>query len=423
MKRVFASASVILATIVGSAPASAQVALSMPDAVNEALAKNLDLAAEKWNVSVSETRRITAALRPNPVLTVSGQTLNVFHLDFNSNSPLGPNQLTVHTDLPMERGRKREERVALAQADRTQAELGVRETMRQVIFAVQSAYVDVQQGKLNLALALDNQRRLDNLVAINQSRLNSGDLPQVELDRSKVAALQAMASVQQGQLQLDQAKTQLQFLLGRNAGANDFDVESSLRRDTVIETPAEIRNLAMQRRPDVRLATERQARTTADLRLQVANGKVDYVIGTEYVQQAAYGVTGPTMGFSLSVPLALFNKNQGEIARAERERSQADARIGALRASVGAEVEKAYRQYSVSKQMLESIEGNMLERARSVRDTTEYAYQRGEASLIEFLDAQRAFSEATQTYNDARAAFARSMYLLDAVSGASVNVS
>ncbi|MEI9899577.1 MAG: TolC family protein [Hyphomicrobium sp.] len=122
-----------------------------------------------------------------------------------------------------------------------------------------------------------------------------------------------------------------------------------------------------------------------------------------------------------STPLKIFNRNQGEIARAGREGTQAGARIHALEATIGAEVEKAYRQYTVSSELLASVQNDMLSRARSVRDTTEYSYRRGEASLIEFLDAQRAFNDAMQTYNDARGNYARSLYLIDAVSGATVS--
>ena len=82
---------------------------------------------------------------------------------------------------------------------------------------------------------------------------------------------------------------------------------------------------------------------------------------------------------------------------------------------------KAYRQLTVSRQLLAGVENDILARARSVRDTTEYSYRRGEASLVEFLDAQRAFNDAMQSFNDARANYARSLYLIDTVSGATVS--
>ncbi len=395
-------------------------AVTLEEAVQEALAKNLDLAAEKLNVSVAEAREITARLRPNPVLTVSGQTLNLLGSRFSPDTPLGPNQLNVHTDFPIERGHKREERVALARQERSLAELGVREMMRQVIASVQSTFVDVQQAKESVKLAEENLKSLEGVVAVNEARLRSGDLAKVEYDRSTVAALQYRAAVQQARLQLDQAKTQLQQLMGRLRKAPDFDVTGEIRRDELAAAPDEILERARARRPDYLLNRQAAARSRADLRLQLANGKIDYVVGTEYTRQQAWGLGGNSLGFSFSVPLPVFHRNQGEIARAQREITLAGARTDALDASIRTEVDRAYRQYTVSRQLLTSVEAEMLSKARGVRDTTEYSYRRGEASLVEFLDAQRAFNDATQTYNEARANYARSLYLIDAVSAASL---
>ena len=123
----------------------------------------------------------------------------------------------------------------------------------------------------------------------------------------------------------------------------------------------------------------------------------------------------------MSVPLNVFHKNQGEIARAQREINLAAARSDALAANIRTEVDKAYRQYTVSRELLTNVETNMMERAKQVRDTTEYSYRRGEASLIEFLDAQRAFNDAMETLYEARANYARSLYWMDAVSAAPLN--
>jgi len=373
------------------------------------------------NISVAETRRITARLRPNPVLTVSGQSLNLLGATYSPNTPLGPNQLNIHTDFPFETGHKRDQRVAVAMEDKSLAELGVREVMRQVIAGVQNAIVDVQQAAESVQLAQENLKSLEGVVAINESRVKSGDLAQVELDRSRVAALQYRASVLQAQLQLDQAKSQLQRLMGRRVKSPDFNVTGDLRRDTVAESPGDIVRLAMTRRPDYLADRQSQARSRADLRLQLANGKIDYTVGAEFTRQSAWGVSGNSMGIYFSMPLRIFNKNQGEIARAEREINLAGARSVAHEASIETEVERAFRQYTVSRQLLTSVESEMLGKARQVRETTEYSYRRGEASLVEFLDAQRAFNDATQTYNEARANYARSLYLIDAVSGATVS--
>lgn len=392
--------------------------LTLEAAIDEALASNLQLAAEKRNISVAETQEITARLRPNPVLTVSGQTLNLLGAQFNPNTPLGPNQANVHTDLPIERGGKRQSRMAYAAAEREAAGLGVRELTRRVVFAVESAYVDVQLAKANLALAQQNLEYLQNVVRVNQARLASGDLAQVELDRSQIAALQYATAVDEARLQLEQSKTQLRLLIGRTQPGAPIEVDDRFRSDALSVSEPEIARLAFDRRPDLLLDQQAKVRSQADLRLQLANGKVDYSIGAEYTHQRAWGIGGSSVGLYFSMPLPLFNRNQGEIARAEQEIALAGARVAAANAEVAAEVEKAYREYEVSRTLLANVETNMLAKARAVRETTEYSYRRGEATLVEFLDAQRAFNDTMQTYNAARAGYARSLYQIDSVSGA-----
>ncbi|MCB1020460.1 MAG: TolC family protein [Acidobacteria bacterium] len=402
----------------GAAPPPGQGgALTLEAAIDEAVSSNLQLAAEKRNIAVAQTQEITARLRPNPVLTVSGQTLNLLGAQFNPNTPLGPNQANVHTDLPIERGGKRQSRMAYAAAELEAAGLGVRELTRRVVFAVESAYVDVQLAKADLALAQQNLAYLQNVVEVNQARLRSGDLAQVELERSQIAALQYATAVDEARLQLEQSKTQLRLLLGRPPGA-PIDVDDRFRSDPLSVSEPEVARLAFDRRPDLLLDQQAKVRSQADLRLQLANGKVDYSIGAEYTHQRAWGIGGSSVGLYFSMPLPLFNRNQGEIARAEQEIALAGARVTAANAEVAAEVEKAYREYEVSRALLANVENNMLAKARAVRETTEYSYRRGEATLVEFLDAQRAFNDTMQAYNAARAGYARSLYQIDSVSGA-----
>lgn len=394
--------------------------ISLDQAIQEALEHNLDLAATRLNIAVVETRAITARLKPNPVFSASGQTLNILGADYSPNTPLGPNQLNLHTDFPIERTSKREGRIGLAEEDRKKVTLQVRETMRLVIAQVQDSYVDVQRAKEVLKLAQENLARLEDVVRINEARLRSGDLSQVELDRSRVAALQYRTAVQQAQLELDQAKTQLQQWMGRKVTDPSFDVAGDMRRETVSATPADILKAALERRPDYLGQIQDQARARADLKLQVANSKPDVTVGTEFTRQRAWGIAGNSVGLYFNVPLPIHNRNQGEIARSQRQIDVERAQTVALERSIQTDVEKAYRQYQVSKQLLEGVESDILARALSVRNTTEYSYRRGEASLVEFLDAQRAFNDAMQTFNEARSNYARSLYRIDTVSGATL---
>lgn len=407
-----------------AAAADAQPAkkLSLEDAIQEAVTRNLELMAEKTNLDIARAREITARLRPNPVVTASAQTLNVFGVLYSGDSPLGPNAFTLHTDLPIERGGKRERRIELARAEYSLAELAFRERLRQLIGEVQAAYVDVQLAKESLRLDQQTLESLQKLVAINEARFKAGDLAEVELQRSRVAALQFAANVQEGVLRLGQTKARLRLALGRrpDAPGEDFDVDDAMRSDPAPMPREKALELALAGRPDLLAQKQAIERSRADLRLQRANAKVDYTVGTELTRQWAYGISGNTMGFSFSIPLPVFNRNQGEIARAQREMEQAQQRAAAAELAVRSEVESAYQRCLSYANLVRQVEAEMLSQARRVLDTTRYSYERGEASLVEFLDAQRAFNEAMQTYNNARANYARSLYELESATAASI---
>ena len=164
--------------------------LTLNEAIAEAVANNPDLKAERINVDIAQARQITAALRPNPILTISGQSLDLLGTRFNAASPAGPNQFNAHTDFVLERGGKRQERIQFAAAEKTLTELEQREILRRLTFDVQTAYVDAQSALAAVALAESNLKSLHGIVEINESRVRSGDLAKVELDRSRIAALQ-----------------------------------------------------------------------------------------------------------------------------------------------------------------------------------------------------------------------------------------
>lgn len=396
--------------------------LSLEDAIQEAIARNLELIAEKTNLAVAQAREISARLRPNPVVTASAQTLNVFGVPYSGDSPLGPNAFTSHIDFPLERGAKRERRMELARAEYSLAELAFRERLRQLVAEVQAAYVDVQLARENLRLDQQTLNSLQKLVAINEARLKAGDLAEVELDRSRVAALQFSANVQESALKLEQAMARLRLALGRKPEepAEDLEVDEPLRSGPLPFAKEAALAAALETRPDLLAQKQSVARSRADLRLQMANARVDYTLGVELTRQWAFGISGNTMGFSFSIPLPVFNRNQGEIARAQRELAQTQARVAAAELAVRTEVEIAYRKCLSYGGLVRQVEAEMLSQARRVLDTTRYSYERGEASLVEFLDAQRAFNEAMQTYNNARANYARSLYELETVTAASI---
>jgi cobalt-zinc-cadmium efflux system outer membrane protein len=403
-------------TLVAQAP---QV-LTLDQAIEQALVNNLDLSAARYGISVPQAREITARLRPNPVLSLSGDHLDLLGTGFNAINNAGPNEFAWRTDFILERGGKRAARMNLASLETSLAELRFRDALRRLVLDVETAFVDVQLAKENLQLAQENLASLNAIVKINTERVRTGDLAPVELERSRLAAMQYETAVRKADLELRQAKTRLQLLLGRSTTSIEIDVTGPIRRDQQRLELAQIRTLAQTQRPDLLEMRQTQVRNQADLRLQLAQGRVDYSTGVEYRRQQGIAGTGNSLGFFFSAPLPVFNRNQGEIARAEREIQQAKAQILALEARIDSEIASAWQQYTTSRELLEDIEERMVAKARDVRNTTEYSYRRGEASLVEFLDAQRAFNEIMQSYNEARANYAKSLYLIDSVTATSI---
>jgi cobalt-zinc-cadmium efflux system outer membrane protein len=398
------------ATAVG---ARAQQAMTMDDAVREALDHNLTLVAERYAVPAARARIVTAGLRPNPVFTYDAMVPDRAIFDSNVN----PLEHVVRADVVFEGGGKRERRIDVAEQAATVAELQLANTLRTIVLEVQDAFTDALLAKSNLVLARESLDAFARLVDANVERVRTGDLARVELARSELAALQFKNDVRQQEARLASALTRLKTVVGRT-GSAAIDVAGEQRRETSpIELDA-VRRLALERRPDVGAARHDQARSAADVRLQIAQGKIDYTFSGEYHRQTApHDVAGNQYGFYVSAPIPIFNRNQGEVERARQEERQAAAHVTALEADVIAEVDAAYFQYTAARDVVDTIESQMIQRARDVRAATEYSYRRGEASFVEVLDAVRAFNETMQGYNQARADYARSLYAIDSIAG------
>src|SRR5262249_6962407 len=260
---------------------------------------------ERYNISIAEARIMQARLRPNPVFSAALDYQNMFGAPFSTDNNIGPSEYNFRTDFVLERGGKRKSRIDVAENVREVAPLQLLHSIRGVVLDVESAFVDVLLAKESLALAQENLKSFNGIVEINTTRVRSGDLAQVELLRSRVAALQFQNAVRQAELKLRQAKNRLQLAMGRLAPSDSFDAVGQLRRDRDRVDLAEFRAQALRLRPDLQALVRDQARSLADLRLQLAQGKVDYTVGTMFHRQYGSGTSAPgsAMGFFFSAPL------------------------------------------------------------------------------------------------------------------------
>ena len=409
----------IVASPVGAqAPATiADEHLTLDAAVAEALDKNLDLIATRAGVTIAEANLITARLRPNPVLSLGGDHLDFLGTGFDEENGAGPPEYSLRVDFLLERGDKRARRIDVAQEERAIAEAEVLDAVRTLKLDVQQAFIDVQLAQENLALARENAASLDEIVTLNQARVRGGEVAEVELLRSRIAALQSQQAVRSAELKVRTERRRLERVIGRTPGGEAFEIQSSSGRRPS-PTPRRTCRRARFARDRISARLQRtRARSQAEIRLQLAQGQIDFTLGGEYRRQQGLAGRGNSVGLFFSTPLPLFDRNQGNVARAAQEERQADARVRQLEQVIAADVDIAAAQYAAAEATLKTVEADMLTQARDVRAITDYAYRRGEATLIEFLDAQRAFNETMQAWNEARAEYARSVFLVRAAVG------
>jgi cobalt-zinc-cadmium efflux system outer membrane protein len=395
----------------GIRPAAAQPrfrTLTVEQAIGEAVQNNLSLIAEKSNLSIAQAGMITARLRPNPVLSASAESLDWLGTGFNATNAAGPPEYAVRVDLPFERGGKRDVRIEVADQKTRVAEAQLADTVRRLKLDVAIASIDVLEAKAKLQLAQDNLQALRRLVQLNEQRVSSGAIAPLEMTRSRVAMLQYRSAVTSAELAVNEARLKLLPLLGLRPDDPPVDIDDRLGvMPDATPGLASLEETARNARPDLLALRNDQARSIADLRLEQAQGKVDYTVGTEYRRQQGINGTGNMISFFFSVPLPFSNRNQGEIARADAERDKAQRSLRAGEASVASEVAAAYQEFESARLLLADIERDLLDPTEQARTSVTYVYQAGATSLLDVLDAQRAFNDTMETYYSAQAAYRR----------------
>jgi cobalt-zinc-cadmium efflux system outer membrane protein len=394
--------------------------LTIAQAVDEAIRHNLALIAQRANLSVADTQMLTARLRPNPVASFGADHLDLLGTGFDDVNNGGPPEVAFRVDLPIERGAKRERRIDLASASKALAEAQFGDAVRTLRADVTLACIDVLAARATRALVADNLRAFEDLARVNRARVAAGSLAPVESTRSEVARLQFRSTAVRADLDLATALARLRTLIGRPA-ADPIDLADDLRVAAPgVPDVAVVQQLALATRPDLRSLELGQARSVADLRLQESLGVIDYTVGAEYRRQQGIAGRSNSLGFFFSAPIPILNRNQGEIARADAERDQLSRQTAAVRNQILSDVDIAYREYTTNRDLVAAIEHDLIQPATSARDISTYTYRAGGTSLLELLDAQRAFNDTMQSYLDAQAGLRRAAARLNAAVGTEV---
>jgi len=377
--------------------------LTLREAVRVSLEKNPDLQKQAFDVLSSEQDVNTAALRPNPQLNVNGDILALGLHNDPPGPPLQPGnkQYGASLSYPIETGGKRGERIESAKEQQAVSRGGLKEAQREMASTVANAWLDVLEAQLTLELNQKAKALLDSTVTVNQVRLRNQVITPTELSRSIVAARQYSIDVNEAQLQVAQAGRTLALLLGMgDSDQVEIDTQDTLdwSSDVIDSAVAQVEN-----RSDLSLARAALEASKANYDLQQSLAQPDIDVSADFTEQQSV----PFYGLSLNIGLPLFDRNQGEINKARIEEQQSEFALEEQKKVVGVEVRSALEEYRVHKNSRELAWLN-LQDSEKILQTVEYSYRSGNTTILDFMDAQRTWYDAQQSYNDALLAFERS---------------
>lgn len=376
------------------AGAWAQKVLTWDEAKHELEATNPNLRAARIGIQEARADEITAHLRPNPELTAGVDQLTPF-----TGSPYRPFEFylpSFSVDYLVERRHKRDLRLASAQGTTAIATSDLADQERSLLFDLRSAFVQVLQQKAVLGVARESLAYYDRVLAVSRDRLNVGDIAQVDLDRLELQRVQFETDVQTAMVSLRTAKIQLRALLNDYTPIDKFDVIGPFEFQELRMTQEEFRKAALDNRPDLRAAVQAVDKAKTDYRLARANGSTDpifsYNMGSEAPDIPTY------MGLSVTIPLRIFDRNQGEKLRTQLDIGRNQRLVDAAKAQIVGDVDSAYAAIESNLTLLRPYKARYLKQAVGVRETISFSYQHGGSSLLDFLQAQQDYRSIQLSY-------------------------
>jgi cobalt-zinc-cadmium efflux system outer membrane protein len=382
-----------------SGHAAAQRAFTWQEIKDRFVASNPTLQAARIGIEESRAQEVTAYLRPNPALTVASDGTQLAPAD-GAWRPFAGTQFSVAGSYLHERQHKRELRLESAQRATTVAESQLADQERSLLFNLRSAFVQTLQAKAILALAYENLSYYDQVLKLSRDRKQAGDIAQVDLDRLELQRVQYQTDVQTATVNVRTAKIQLLLLLNDRTPVETFDVTGAYEFADRLLTLEELHAAALDARPDLRAAVQAIEKSKADHRLAVANGSADPTFSGWVTHNPSFNnpFDANSIGASITIPLRIFDKNQGEKARTEIDIRRTERLRAAAEMQVFSDVDSALATLNSNLALLRPYKASYLDQAARIRETISFSYQRGGASLLDFLQAQQEYRAVQLNY-------------------------
>jgi cobalt-zinc-cadmium efflux system outer membrane protein len=399
MKRVSSLSAGAVAALLVPLCVSAQQSLSWDQVKARFEANNPTLKADSLNVDEMRAQEITAFLRPNPQFTLSEDGTQITPHN-GVWTPLRGTDEQPNLSYLHERDHKRELRLQSAK-EGTQISASQHEDLKRTMeFTLRTAFVDTLQAKAVLDLARSDLEYYDHIIQISRDRFNAGDIAQIDLDRIELQRVQYESEIQTALVNLRTAKIQLLTLLNDRTPVEQFDVTGPFDFADDLKPLDDFRQFALDSRPDLRAAMQTIKQSETNHKLAVANGSTDPTFGAWYTHNSSNnnpeGID--TLGLSVSIPLRVFDRNQGEKKRTLIDIDKSRQASDAAKAQVFSDVDSAYAQIESNIALLKPYKAKYKDQSTRVRDTVTYSYQHGGASLIDMLQAQSDYRQVQLAY-------------------------
>jgi outer membrane protein, heavy metal efflux system len=360
---------------------------------------NPTLLADSLNIEESKAQEITAFLRPNPTfsLSVDGTQIAPYRGVWQ---PFAGTFETPGISFLQERRHKRQLRLESAKKGTLIAESSHADLERTLLFNLRNAFVSTLQAKAVLQLAKDNLAYYDHVLQISRDRFQAGDIAQIDLDRLELQRVQYESDWQTAEVNLRTAKIQLLTLLNDRTAIEQIDVSGRFDFNDQLMSRDDFRKIALDSRPDLKAAIEAVDKAQTDYKLAVANGSTDPTWSGWYTHNSS--TNNPfainTVGVSVSIPLRIFDRNQGEKLRTHLDITRNEKLRDAAEAQVFSDVDTGYATVDSTLILLRPYQAKYLQQSVRVRDTIFFAYQHGGASLLDFLNAQADYRTVQLAY-------------------------
>lgn len=378
------------------------VKISLDDAIQMALAHNHTLAAARTTIDQNLAQETTANLRPNPVLMGDAQFLPIFNWNMWGENYIDQDaQFDLGISYLFERGKKRQHRLAAAKDATAVTRSTVADNERTLTFQVAQLFTNVQLAESTIDLAQQDLKSFQNSVDISKERYRAGDISEDDYLKIKLQLLQFQSDAAQAELARVQALDDLRQQIGRESVPMDYDVAGAFDYVPVQAKRDDLEVKALATRPDLRAAVQGVTAANSQYELAKANGKKDITGQINYTHVADLS-TASLFG---QVQIPIFDRNQGEIARTKSAITQAQELEKAANDQVLTDVADAYDNLQTNNQIIQLYRSGYLDDAQQDRDISEYAYKRGAASLLDFLDAERSYRATQLAYRQALAAY------------------